>query len=205
MRILCSLAFTILLAAPVASFAAEPEWTPLFQKDSLAGWTATPGGEWTIKNGVVTGRSPKAEKRHGILLSDKTFDNFHVQVQFRVTEGNSGFYFRSEKIKGAFGVHGFQAEVDTTQLTGGLYETGGRAWVTKPDEQAIQQRNYQPGEWTTLDVIADDGHVVVKINGVVSSELTDDPGRKSGHFGLQLHGGQDMHVEFRDLKIKELE
>lgn len=205
MRFLCSLAFAALLSMPCVLQADEPEWTPLFQNNSLAGWTPTPGGEWTIHNGLVTGRSPKTEKRHGILLSDKTYDNFHVQAEFRAMEGNSGFYFRSEKIAGAVGVHGFQAEVDTTQATGGLYETGGRAWVAKPDAQSIQQRNYQPGEWSQLDVIADDGHVVVKINGVISSELTDDPGRKSGHFGLQLHGGQEMHVEFRNLKIKALE
>ena len=37
----------------------------------------------------------------------------------------------------------------------------------------------------------------------VSSELKNDPGRKRGHIGLQLHGGQDMHVEYKDISILE--
>ena len=41
------------------------------------------------------------------------------------------------------------------------------------------------------------GDIEVKINGVVSAKVTNDIGRKKGHFGLQLHGGDEMHVEFR--------
>jgi hypothetical protein len=37
---------------------------------------------------------------------------------------------------------------------------------------------------------------------VVSAELKNDRGRTKGYFGLQLHGGQDMHVEFRDIVIR---
>ena len=43
------------------------------------------------------------------------------------------------------------------------------------------------------------------INGVVTAELKDDPGRKEGHIGLQLHGGQEMHVEYKDIKVSVAE
>jgi hypothetical protein len=39
------------------------------------------------------------------------------------------------------------------------------------------------------------------VNGRKSAELKDDTGRLEGHFALQLHGGQDMHVMFRDIEI----
>ena len=100
-------------------------------------------------------------------------------------------------------MNGFQVEVDTTQETGGLYETGGRAWVNKPNAKVIRKRGYKQGEWTDLELSAIGKHIVVKINGVVSSELKNDPGRKRGHIGLQLHGGQDMHVEYKNLIIYE--
>ena len=32
-------------------------------------------------------------------------------------------------------------------------------------------------------------------------ELKDDPGRLEGHLALQMHGGQDMHVQFKDIEI----
>ena len=46
--------------------------------------------------------------------------------------------------------------------------------------------------------------VTVKINGVVSTKLTNDKGRTEGHIGLQLHGGQVMHVEYKDIKLRTL-
>jgi len=176
--------------------------TPLFNGKNLDGWTALPGGTWTVENGVIVGKSPKNEKLHGILLSDKQYSDFVVTAKFRVLSGDSGFYFRSEKVDNAVGVNGIQVEVDSSQETGGLYETGGRNWVSKIN--AIDEQFYKPGEWTTLELRAVGRDVEVKINGVVSAKLTDDPGRLKGHFGLQLHGGDEMHVEFKDINIQEL-
>ena len=184
--------------------AADRPEQPLFDGTSLDGWTATPGGTWEVREGVIVGKSPKSERRHGILLTDRTFSDFVVRAKFRVVSGDSGFYFRAQRVKSGVSVNGFQVEVDESQETGGLYETGGRGWVHLPDAGVIKKRGYERGEWTDLELTATGGHVVVKINGVVSSEVIDDPGRRSGHIGLQLHGGQDMHVEYRDIVLTEL-
>ena len=185
------------------SLTAAGKGTPLFDGKTLTGWTPAPGGKWQVKDGAIVGTSPRSERRHGILLTDKQFSDFVVKARFRVHKGDSGFYFRAERVESAVSVNGFQVEVDTTQETGGLYETGGRAWVHKPNAGVIQERGYKQGEWTDLELSAIGKHIVVKINGVVSSELKNDPGRKRGHIGLQLHGGQDMHVEFKNLIIYE--
>ena len=110
------------------------EWKPLFDGKSLEGWKPLPGGEWKVEEGKIVGRSPKSERRHGILLNDREFENFALRAKFRVHSGDSGFYFRCEPVKGGVSVHGFQVEVDDSQETGGLYETGGRGWVVKPTE-----------------------------------------------------------------------
>ena len=203
MKILNRLALAALVLTGF-TFADDLESTPLFDGESLKGWTALPGGSWTVEKGAIVGKSPKSENRHGMLLSDKQYSDFVVTAKFRVHAGNSGFYFRSERVKSNVSVNGFQVEVDPTQATGGLYETGGRAWVAKPSEAILAERNYQPGQWSTLELRAVGREVEVKINGVLSSKLTNDKGRLTGHFGLQLHGGQDMHVEFTNLKIREL-
>ncbi|MDP6555877.1 MAG: DUF1080 domain-containing protein [Pirellulaceae bacterium] len=195
----------IVVMAGVTSLgqAADKDLQPLFDGKSLDGWTPTPGGKWEVSDGAIVGTSPKSERRHGILLTDRTFSDFVVKAKFRVIAGDSGFYFRAERVKSGVGVHGFQVEVDESQETGGLYETGGRAWVHRPTAEVIKQRNYKKGEWTDLELSAIGDHIVVKINGVVSSELKKDEGRRKGHIGLQLHGGQKMHVEFRDIMILE--
>ncbi len=177
---------------------------PLFDGKTLKGWSPTPGGTWEVKDGAIVGKSPKSERRHGILLSDRQFTDFVVVARFRVISGDSGFYFRADRVESSASVNGFQVEVDRSEQTGGLYETGGRGWVHKPTAEVIKKCKYQPGEWTDLELSAIGDDVVVKINGVVNSELNNDKGRRKGHFGLQLHGGQDMHVEFRDIRIREI-
>ncbi len=198
-RIIFSIAI-ILATAPVTRAA---EFKPIFDGKTLKGWTPAPGGKWEVKDGAIVGTSPKSERRHGILLTDKQYSNFVVKAKFRVHSGDSGFYFRAERVKSAVSVHGFQVEVDTSQETGGLYETGGRAWVHRPTAEVIKKRKYKKGEWTDLELSAIDRNIVVKINGVVSTELKNDKSRTKGHIGLQLHGGQVMHVEYKDIVISE--
>jgi hypothetical protein len=191
----------LLLITGTAALAAD--FKPLFDGKTLKGWTPAPGGKWEVKNGAIVGTSPKSERHHGILLTNKQYSDFVVKAKFCVHSGDSGFYFRAERVKSAVSVNGFQVEVDTSQETGGLYETGGRAWVHRPTEAVIKKRNYKKGEWTDLELSAIGGHIVVKINGVISTELKNDKGRRQGHIGLQLHGGQKMHVEFKDIVILE--
>ena len=175
-------------------------WLPLFDGKTLGGWKPLPGGKWTVEGGAIVGRSPRSERRHGILLSEKAFGDFAVRAKFRIHSGDSGFYFRCEPVKGGVSVNGFQVEIDFSQETGGLYETGGRGWVVKPAEKDIPRKNYKPGEWSEVSLSAHEGRIVVKINGVKTAELKGDPGRRSGHFGLQLHGGDEMHVEFKQIE-----
>ena len=192
--------FVIVLLAPMLARADEPKFVPLFDGKTLAGWHALPGGHWEVKDGVVIGTSEKSEPRHGLLASDKTYGDFTVRLKFRVVKGNSGFYFRSEKVDHAVGVFGFQAEVDNSLSVGGLYETGGRAWVVQPDPELVK-KSYKPGEWNEMTVSAQGRHVVVHVNGAKTAEVTDDPGRLEGHFALQLHGGMDMEVMFKEVEI----
>ncbi len=191
----------IILATALVARASE--FKPIFDGKTLEGWTPAPGGKWEVKGGAIVGTSPKSERRHGILLTDKQYSDFVVKAKFRVHSGDSGFYFRAERVKSAVSVHGFQVEVDTSQETGGLYETGGRAWVHQPTADVIKKRGYKKGDWTDLELSAIGRNIVVKINGVVSTELKNDKGRTKGYIGLQLHGGQVMHVEYQDIVILE--
>ena len=109
-----------------------------------------------------------------------------------------------DEVGGAVGVAGFQAEIDPTAETGGLYETGGRAWVVKPDPKRMATI-YRAGEWNRMSVRAQGGNIDVHVNGQRTARLRDDPGRREGHLAFQLHGRQDLHVEFRDVELRELD
>ena len=178
-------------------------WTPLFNGEDLDGWHTAPGGQWRVVDGVIVGTSQASESRHGLLISDKAYNNFEVRLKFKVTRGNSGFYFRSTPVENKVGIKGFQAEVDTTMATGGLYETLGRGWVKKPDAEQMK-KIYKPGAWTDMTVKAIGKDITVMINGEKVVEIKNDPGASEGHFALQLHGGMDMDVAFKDIAIREI-
>jgi len=182
---------------------AADDFKPLFDGKTLKGWHALPGGKWEVKDGVILGTSAKSERRHGLLASDKEYSDFVVQFKFRVIKGDSGFYFRSEKVKHAVGVNGFQMEVDNSKEVGGLYETGGRAWTKRPDPKLIE-KILKPGKWNQACITAIDRDVTVRLNGEITAQLKNDKGRTKGHFALQLHGSMDMEVMFKDIKVKEV-
>ena len=197
------LLLTILTISRVPSFGADG-FVPLFDGKTLEGWNPLPGGTWEVTDGVIVGSQANTEKRHGMLLSEKQYGDFVVRLQYKSLEGNSGLYFRVQKIDHAVSVKGFQAEIDAAgNDVGGLYETLGRAWVVQPKPEDVK-KFYKNKDWNEMTVTAIGGNVTVTVNGVKTAELKNDPGVRKGYFGMQLHGGQKMHVLFKDIEIKVL-
>ena len=191
--------------APPADIAAEvaagAKWQPLWDGKTLAGWHEIGKGSWKIEDGAIHATHERTEGQFGHLVTDRTFTDFTVRLRYKAVKGNSGLYFRIEE-KGASGVSGFQAEIDPTHDAGGLYETNGRAWVVKPPPEKIKTW-YKPDAWNEMTVTALGRNVTVHVNGVRSAALVNDPGRTEGRFALQVHGGQDCEVLFKDIEILE--
>jgi hypothetical protein len=53
-----------------------------------------------------------------------------------------------------------------------------------------------------MDVSVIGSHYTVKLNGKTITDIEDPQGRKEGALALQLHGGMDMTVEFKDIKLQ---
>ncbi len=179
------------------------KWKSLFDGGTLKGWHVIPGGTWNAANGILTGRNDHSDDRHGLLVTDKKYKNFEITLQFKCIKGNSGLYFRVEETGGIEGVKGLQAEIAPEEYIGGLYETGGRGWVVQPRQEEVRKW-YKSGKWNKMTVHAENGNIVVHVNGYKTAELSNDPGRKEGFIALQLHGGQDMEVYFKNVMLKEL-
>jgi hypothetical protein len=178
-------------------------WKPLFDGETLNGWHAVPGGKWEVVDGTIVGTSPTEEKRHGILLTDQRFKDFEIRLKYKALKGNSGLYFRVDQVEGDVSVNGFQAEIDEKNDIGGLYETGGRQWVVQPTPEQVATY-FKPQEWNQMVVSAIGPRITVTVNGVKTAEITDEEGRSEGLIGLQLHGGIEMHVMFKDIEIRIL-
>ena len=62
------------------------------------------------------------------------------------------------------------------------------------------------GEWNDCVLVAKGNHITYSINGVTTTDLTDDSPSavKEGVLALQCHQGFTMEVQFKDIKIKPL-
>lgn len=192
---------TLLLASATVTTLAAGQFTPLWDGRTLKGWHVIGKGEWKIEDGAIHGTHVKAEKEFSHLVTDRDYTNFTVRLKFKALKGNSGLYFRVAE-KGFSGVTGFQAEIDARNDVGGLYETNGRSWVSKPKAEDVKTWLKQD-EWNEMTVSAQGGDIVVTVNGKETARLRNDPGRASGKFALQVHGGQDCDVWFKDLEVAE--
>lgn len=174
-------------------------WKPLWNGTSLEGWRAIGKGQWSIVDGAIHGANAASEKEFGHLVSKESFKDFVVRLKYKAVAGNSGLYFRIAE-KGFSGVTGFQAEIDPANDVGGLYETNGRSWVSQPKPAEVKKW-YRPNQWNSMTVHAHGGRIKVDVNGFQTAELANDPGRTEGPFALQVHGGQDVDVWFKDIEI----
>jgi len=175
-------------------------WKPLMDGKTLSGWHAVGDGRWTVEDGAFVGRADN-EKLYGLLVSDEVFRDFTVRLKFQCLSGDSGFYIRTV-IKPPEKAHGLQVQVGLPGSgVGGIHESYGRAWIDKPDVED-EKKYTKTDDWNEMVIDARGGNVVVKVNGVETARLKDDPSRPEGHFALQMHAGCVMHVIFKDIEIQ---
>jgi len=75
----------------------------------------------------------------------------------------------------------------------------------RPGLRKAQSEDNPP--WNDYVIIADGNNVKQWINGVQTVDLTDldeKARHNSGIFALQIHAGNPMWVEFKDLRLKRL-
>lgn len=203
---------------------------PMFDGSSLAGWEGDTNF-WRAEGGLLVGEST-AEKKlpaNTFLIWTKSQPaDFELKMDFRITAGNTGVQYRSERAPdiGPYVLKGYQADIDfANQWTGQLYEERGRGFLALPG-QATASRGDKPvlfgtptpndalkaainvGGWNTIHIIARGDLVVHAINGKVSAVFLDGDKAKrpsKGFIGLQLHTGPPMRAEYRNLGIRTLD
>ena len=198
--VVCLAVASWLSAVGAAGEPQKSDWKPLMDGKTLTGWHPVGDGKWTVEDGAFVGRAHN-EKLYGLLVSDKMFRDFTVRFKFKCLSGDSGFYIRTI-LKDPDQAHGLQVQVGRVKSgVGGIYESYGRAWVSKPSDE-LEKSFTHDDQWNEMVIDAQGGHVVVQVNGIKSAELKDDPSRPEGHFALQMHSGCEMHILFKDIEIK---
>jgi hypothetical protein len=145
--------------------------------------------------------------------------------------GNSGIQYRSKVLDPAYSVvGGYQADFEVGKTFSGiLYEEQGRGILAQrgqkvvikdgedPKKPKIEvtgevgksdeiQAAIKPADWNDYKIVARGGHLQHFINGKLTVDVTDQSsvGAKKGILALQLHAGNPMTVQFKDIFLKVL-
>lgn len=229
LSLMLALVFTT-LAFSLTTIQANDEagFQPIFDGKTLKGWEGKPGF-WTVEDGAITGRTTKENPTKGntfLIWRDGELKDFELRLKFRIENHNSGIQYRSKDL-GKFVVGGYQADFESGEKwTGILYEEKGRGILAKrgtkvvidengnkqvvgktADSKAILDSIKKQG-WNEYTIVAKGNHLVQKVNGLVTVDVTDkqaSKAAKSGILALQLHAGPPMVVQFKDVRLKTLE
>jgi hypothetical protein len=218
----CCLALT--LVSPLLGGSPEA----LFNGTDLNGWTGRPAN-WSVEDGAITGRTTAENplKENTFLVWDGEVADFELTLQYRIDGGNSGVQYRSKIINAEkFVVGGYQADIDSKpRYTGINYEEKGRGILAERgqivaidaegkkavvgssgDKDALMSL-ISPKDWNRYRIVAKGPIVQHYINDVLMSEVQDgqtSKAAKSGKVALQIHVGEPMKVQFKDLKLTKL-
>lgn len=209
-----ALSVAILLFAFALNACAQPEpgFVPLFDGQTLQGWTLVGGRGpgYIVRDGMIV--CPK--EGGGNLYTGKEYSDFVLRLEFRTEPGgNNGIGIRAPLEGRASEVgmeiqilddnHPKYANLLPGQYCGSVYKvaTAKRGFV-KP-----------AGEWNQMEISAIGPNISVKLNGEKVTEvnlaqvsdpqiLAEHPGirRTRGHIGFLGHGSL---VEFRNIRLKE--
>lgn len=207
--LLCLLAATV----SVVSAQTEPGFTPLFNGKNLDGWKLVRGnGAGYVVEGDRIVCPPTGG---GNLFTEKEYANFVLRLEFMVSPGgNNGVGIRAP-FEGDAAYVGMEIQVlddpapqykdiQPAQHTGSIYQVfPAKLGALKPQ-----------GQWNSYEITANGRRVTVKLNGQTTVDadldtvkdpevLKKHPGlaRTTGHIGFL---GHRSHVEFRNIRIKEL-
>jgi hypothetical protein len=203
------------LASPAASVLnrlspeeAKDGFELLFNGKNLDGWHGDMA-VWSAQDGVIVGSTDGHAVQHNtFLIYDRKFSNFILRADIKLRNHNSGIQFRSEELPD-FVVTGYQADASEAgehSAWGNFYEEKGRGRnvMKNPDEGwAIGKTVYKKGDWNAIEIDARGPNMRLKLNGVETIRVVDNKAA-NGVIAFQLHMGQPMKVEFRNIRIKVL-
>ncbi len=204
-------------------------FTQIFDGKTLEGWDGDPA-LWSVRDGVIVGET-KADnplQRNSFLIwRGGAPGDFELKLEYRITNTNSGIQYRSVELPdvGQWVLKGYQADIDAANTyTGQVYEERGRGFlamrgqVTHVADGKVPSVQGSLGNsdelkalikegWNSFHLVARGATLTEVVNGrTMSVVIDDDTVNRSlgGLLGIQLHVGEPMTIEVRNVWLKPL-
>ena len=172
---------------------------PLFNGKDLSNWridSKSKAEHWTVKEGVIHCKSgPK--KAGSVLWTKKDFTDFTLALEYKNGEGtiDSGVMLKKAHDQIQIGISGSLKR----DLTASPYIPG-KGYPVEGKEAIAAVK---PKDWNTLKIEVTGSTYKTWLNGVEGITYTSKTAIEKGPLGLQLHGGKNMAISFRNIEIAE--
>ncbi|MGB5480769.1 MAG: DUF1080 domain-containing protein [Eudoraea sp.] len=185
-------------------------WTPLFDGETLNGWTIK-GGEahYTVRDEIIVG-STVHDTPNTFLTTDGMYGDFILELEYKVDSTmNSGIQIRSNSFPHYRNgrVHGYQIEIDPSDRawSAGIYDEARRGWLNTMDNNPKAQQAFKQNDWNHYRIEALGDTLKTWINDVPAAYLIDDK-TSNGFIGLQVHSiGKDQkegtEIQWKNIRI----
>ena len=176
-------------------------FVPLFNGVDLSGWDGDPQ-MWSVAEGSIIGSTDgRPLTENSFLISEREFDDFVLRFEVKLRNGNSGMQFRSERT-GRWTVRGYQADFASGKGWGNLHGEGLPGGLILDGWQDRAEHVVGAG-WNRIEVLCSGYRIRISVNGTVTNDVLD-PRALKGILAMQLHRGEPMRVEFRNIRIRTL-
>lgn len=192
-----TLAFAALFTALSTALVAGEKLEPLFNGKDLSGWKTPEDNIWyLVKDGVLQIRS-SPDQKGSVLWTEKEYENFVMELEFKFIDGtvDSGVHLKCED-QIQIGISGSLKR----DMTASPYIPG----KGYPVEAEGVKELLKMDDWNHLRIEVRGMEYAVSLNGKKVMTYKSDTGKEKGPIGLQLHGGKDMSIDYRHLKIGDL-
>jgi hypothetical protein len=188
------------LLISATALVAGPKLKPIFNGKDLSGWEVPDGnddaGWYKAVEGVLKIQSgPK--KKGSILWTEKKYRNFVMEFDFRFGEGvvDSGVHVRNQD-QIQIGISGSLKR----DMTCSPYIPGkGYPVEAKNIKNLLKAKG-----WNTMRIQVIGKEYTVWLQGKKVMTYKSDSAIAEGPLGIQLHGGRNMGIDYRKLKLAKL-
>ena len=189
-----------ILLVSAAALVAGPKLKPIFNGKDLSGWEVPDGNDETgwykAVDGVLKVQSgPK--KKGSILWTEKKYRNFVMEFDFRFGEGvvDSGVHVRNQD-QIQIGISGSLKR----DMTCSPYIPG----KGYPVEAKNIKKLLKAKDWNTMRIQVIGKEYTVWLQGKKVMTYNSESAIAEGPLGIQLHGGRNMGIDYRKLKLAKL-
>jgi len=206
----------------------------IFDGSTLKEWDGDPRFWRAEGNAIVGESTPekKVEQNTFIIWRGGEPKDFELKCEFKMNATNSGIQIRSVQLPAGpdivnWVMKGYQADMDyQLQFTGQIYEERGRGFLAMRGQAVYVPDGGKPrvignlqqsadelkaiikkDDWNQVHLIARGNTIVQILNGAVTSIVVDDDTKNrmlGGLIGFQMHVGDPMKVQFRNIWLKRL-